>query len=138
MHTSDLTQAASGAGARSRSFISNQLDVRSTQLGNAISSTAGDLRKVANDLRSSETVSGTAELANRGADAIEGVGSYLRDADGDRLLNDIEEFTRRQPWTIAAAALAAGFAASRVLKASSSRRYRGMQSRNALDAYDGG
>jgi hypothetical protein len=138
MQTSDLTQAPSHAAAQSRSFISNQLDARSTQLGSTISSMAGDLRKIADDLRSSETVSGSAELANRGADAIERVGSYLRDADGDRLLSDMEEFTRRQPWTIAAAALAAGFAASRVLKASSSRRYRGTQSRNAMDAYDGG
>jgi hypothetical protein len=124
MQTSDLTQAASNAATQSRSFISNQLDARSTQLGDTISSAAGDLRRIAEDLRSSETVSGTADFATRGADAIDRVAGYLRSADGDRLLADIENFTRRQPWTIAVASLTAGFAASRFLKASSSRRYR--------------
>jgi hypothetical protein len=124
MQTSDLTHAASTAANQSRSFISNQLDARSTQLGDTISSAAGDLRKIAENLRSSETVSGTADFATRGADAIDRVAAYLRSADGDRLLGDIENFTRRQPWTIAVASLTAGLAASRFLKASSSRRYR--------------
>ena len=36
---------------------------------------------------------------------------------------DAEDFGRRQPWALAAASVAAGFAASRFLKASSRQRY---------------
>jgi hypothetical protein len=124
MHTTDLKQTASDAVSQSRSFISDQLDSRSTQIGETISSTAGDLRRIADELRSSETVAGGADLATRGADAIDKMGRYLQQADGDQLIADLEHFARQQPWAVAAAALTAGFAASRVLKASSSRRYR--------------
>ena len=48
---------------------------------------------------------------------------YLKGASGDRILRDVEDFARRQPMLVAAGALALGFAASRFLKASSSRRY---------------
>ena len=124
METKDIKSAASDAATRSRSFISSQLDDRSTQIGNSISSTAGDLRKIADELRSSETVSGTAGVADRGADALDKVGTYLKSTDGDQLLADAETFARERPWAIAVGALAAGFAASRLLKSSSVRRYR--------------
>ena len=124
MQTSNLSEAATQARERSRSFISAQLDDRSTQIGATISSTAGDLRRIADELRSSETVTGSADLANRGADTIDRFGSYLQAADGDQLIADAEAFARERPWAVALAALAAGFAASRVLKAASSQRYR--------------
>jgi hypothetical protein len=120
----NVQQAASDAATQSRSFISHQLDTRSTQIGETISSTAGDLRRIADELRSNETVPGSADLATRGADAIEHIGSYLQNSDGDRLIADLEGFARRRPWVVAVSALAGGFAASRVLKASSTRRYR--------------
>jgi hypothetical protein len=124
MQTSDIQAAATDAARQSRSFISGQLDARSTQVGSGISSTAGDLRRIADELKSSETVSGAADLAYRGADAIDRVGQYLQRADGDTLLADAEEFARQRPWVVAVAARGAGFAASRVLKASSRQRYR--------------
>ena len=62
-------------------------------------------------------------MAEQVADRAESFGSYLRDADGERLLRDVEDVARRQPWLVAAGGLALGFAASRFLKASSSRRY---------------
>ena len=40
-------------------------------------------------------------------------------------IGDLENHARRQPWAIAGAALVLGFAASRFLKTSSARRYRG-------------
>ena len=35
----------------------------------------------------------------------ESFGSYLRDADGERLLRDVEDVARRQPWLVAAGGL---------------------------------
>ena len=45
------------------------------------------------------------------------------ESDADRILRDVEDFGRRQPLAVAAIGLAAGFAASRFLKASSRSRY---------------
>jgi hypothetical protein len=47
----------------------------------------------------------------------------MKESDGDRILGDVEDFARSNPWAVAAGGLALGFVASRVLKASSSRRY---------------
>jgi hypothetical protein len=124
MDTTNLQQTASDAATQSRSFISHQLDLRSTQIGETIMSAAGDLRRIADGLRSDQSVPGSADLATRGADVIERVGSYLQNSDGDELIADLEDFARQRPWAVAVAALTGGFAASRVLKASSTRRYR--------------
>ncbi len=77
MDTTTFQQAATDAAGKSRSFLSDQLDVRSTEIGKKISSTASDLRRIGDELRSSETVSGSADVAARGADYIDRVGSYL-------------------------------------------------------------
>ena len=63
------------------------------------------------------------DTAQQAADRVERVGDYLKHSDGDTILRDIEDFGRRQPWTVVAGGLAVGFLASRFLKASSSRRY---------------
>jgi hypothetical protein len=55
------------------------------------------------------------------------MGSYLTESDADRLLNDIEDFGRRQPMAVVGIGIAVGFAASRFLKASSRKRYQGYQ-----------
>ena len=54
----------------------------------------------------------------------ERLGGYLQESDGDRILRDVEDFARRNPWAVAAGGLLVGFAASRMLKASSGDRYR--------------
>ena len=65
-----------------------------------------------------------AKIADEAARRTERAGNYLKESDADRLLGDLEDFGRRQPWAVVAGGLALGFAASRFLKASSSRRYR--------------
>ena len=128
MDTSEIQHAAADVAGKSRSFMSAQLDERATKIGAGITSTAGDLRRIATELRASDTVSGAADFADRGADVIERVGTYLCEADGERLITDAEDFARQRPWVVALAAATAGFAASRVLKASSAERYRNANS----------
>jgi hypothetical protein len=113
---------AGGALGQARSRLRDQVDQRSTQAGDQIHSTAQDVRNVAEQLRN-QGKDGPARVAEQVADRAESFGTYLRDADGERLLRDVEDFARRQPMLVAAAGLALGFAASRFLKASSSRRY---------------
>jgi hypothetical protein len=63
------------------------------------------------------------QVADQAADRAERLGSYLQESDADRILRDVEDLARRQPWAVAAGGLALGFVASRFLKASSQRRY---------------
>jgi hypothetical protein len=121
--TTQLVQdKAQGALGQARSRLRDQVDQRSTQAGEQVQSTAQDMRSMAEQLRG-QGKDTPARVAEQVADRAESFGSYLRDADGERLLRDVENVARRQPWLIAAGGLALGFAASRFLKASSSRRY---------------
>jgi hypothetical protein len=113
---------ARGALSQARGRLSDQVDQRSTQAGERIAGTASDVRSIAQELRS-QGKDGPANLADQVAGQADRVGDYLKGASGDRILRDVEDFARRQPMLVAAAGLAVGFAASRFLKASSSRRY---------------
>ena len=113
---------ARGAVGQARGRISDQVDQRSTQAGERIAGTASDVRSIADELRN-QGKDTPATMAEQVANQADRVGDYLKGASGDRILRDVEDFARRQPMLVAAAGLALGFAASRFLKASSSRRY---------------
>jgi hypothetical protein len=122
----DKTQLAqdktTGALGQARGRLRDQVNQRSTQAGDQVQAAAQDVRKVAEQLRGQGKET-PARVAEQVADRAESFSSYLRDADGERLLGDVEAFARRQPWLVAAGGLALGFAASRFLRASNSRRY---------------
>ena len=107
----------------------DQVDQRSTEAGERVGSTASDIRSVGEELRR-QGKDQPAKLAEQAADRAESLGDYLRRTDGDTILRDVEDFGRRQPWAVIAGGLAIGFAASRFLKASSSRRYEQAPSSN--------
>ena len=110
---------ATQARARTR----EQVDQRSSELGTRASSVAEDLRSVAEHLRS-QGKTGPAGLVEQAAQRVAGAGDYLQGTDGNQILHDVESLGRRRPWTAIAGGLAAGIAASRLLKASSTDRYR--------------
>lgn len=107
---------------QARGRLRDQVDQRSTEAGERVRSVAGDARSVADELRKQGNDT-PARYAEQAADRVERMGDWLRDSDGDRILADVEDFARRNPWSVAAAGLAVGFAAARVLKASSAERY---------------
>jgi hypothetical protein len=111
------------AADHARGRVCDQLDQRSTQLGERVGSSVSDARSVAEQLRNQGKQT-PARYVEQAADQAERLGGYLRESDGDRLLNDVEDFARRNTWAVALGGLAIGFAASRLLKASSSERYR--------------
>jgi gas vesicle protein len=110
------------ASGQARDRVRSQVDERSTQVGQQVSTQAGDLRTVADQLREQGKDS-PARMVEQVADHAERAGSWLTESDADRILGDVEDFARSKPWAVAAGGLALGFAASRFLKASSSRRY---------------
>lgn len=130
---------AGGAFGQVRGRLREQIDQRSTNAGEQVHSTANDVRSVAEELRrqGKET---PARLAEQVADRVDSLGSYLRNADGERMIGDVEHYARKQPWAVAAGAVALGFVASRFLKASSGRRYESSSTTTAGDfrSADGG
>jgi F0F1-type ATP synthase membrane subunit b/b' len=110
------------ATGQARDRARDQVDQRSTQAGEQVHQHAGDLRDVAQQLRE-QGKDGPAKIADQVAERAERAGSWMKDSDADRILSDVEDFARSNPWAVAAGGLALGFVASRVLKASSSQRY---------------
>jgi hypothetical protein len=125
-------EKAQEAADKARGMVSEQVDQRSTQAGERVSGAAGDLRSVSEELRK-QGKDGPAKYADKGAEQVERVGSYLKEADADTILSDVEDFGRRQPLAVLAGGLVVGIAAARFLKASSSDRY---QSRVGSGRYE--
>ena len=110
------------AGGQARDRAREQVEQRSTQAGEQVHQHASDLRDVARQLRE-QGKDGPARIADQVAERAERAGSWMKESDAERILGDVEDFARSNPWAVAAGGLALGFVASRVLKASSSRRY---------------
>jgi len=115
-------EKAGEAAQQAKGQLRTQVDQRSTQAGEQVTSTATDIRSVADSLRE-QGQDKPAQLAQQAADRAEKLGSYLTESDADRIIHDVEDFARRQPWAVVAGGLFLGFAASRLLKASSTERY---------------
>jgi hypothetical protein len=112
---------AKDAAGQARRGVRDQVDTRSTDAGRRVGGMAQDARSVSDELRK-QGKDQPAKLVEQAADRAESLGSYLERSDGDTILRDVEDFGRRQPWTVIVGGLALGFAASRLMKASSDRR----------------
>jgi hypothetical protein len=121
-HAEQVTQKAKEVGGNVQDSVREQVDTRSTQAGEQVGSVGEAMRNMGDQLRSQGNDL-PAQLAHQAADRAEQLGRYLREADADRILSDVEDFGRRQPWVMAAAGLALGVAAARFIKASGRRRY---------------
>jgi hypothetical protein len=133
--SSQAKEKAQEAGAQARSRVRDEVDRRSTQAGDQAGSTAQALREASSRLRE-EGNEPIAKGLEQVADRVERAGGWLRDSDGDSILREVEDFGRRNSLAVMAGGLVVGFAASRLLKASSRRRYESSASRTA-GAYDG-
>jgi ElaB/YqjD/DUF883 family membrane-anchored ribosome-binding protein len=120
--TEQAKEKAQEGAQQAKRGLRDQVDQRSTTAGERVSSMAGDARSVADELRN-QGKEQPAKLAEQAAQRAESLGNYLQRSDGDTILRDAEDFSRQRPWAVIAGGLALGFAASRFLKASSSRRY---------------
>jgi len=114
-------QAQQVAG-QARNTLRSQVDQRSTEAGDRVGGFASDTRSVGEELRK-QGKNQPAKLADQVSDRAERLGDYLKQSDADRILHDVEDFGRRQPWAVIAGGMALGIVASRFLKASSSSRY---------------
>src|ERR671915_579218 len=87
---------ARGAAGQARGRISQEVDRRSTRAGEQVTSNASDARLVADQLRK-QGMDAPARYVEQAADRAERLGGYLRGSDSGRILNDVEDFARRNP-----------------------------------------
>jgi hypothetical protein len=118
----EVKQRAQEATGQIGGMVRERVDQGSTMAGDRISSQAGDVRSVAEQLRQ-QGKDKPAEMAEKAAERAERVGRYLTESDGERLLSDAERIGRERPWAVIAGGMTLGLVASRLLKASSSERY---------------
>jgi hypothetical protein len=107
-----------GNAGRVSDQVRRQLDQRSTTAGEQVAAMGRAIRDMGGQLRSQGNEA-PARVSEEAAERVERLGRYLRDADGRRIMADIEDFGHRQPWVVAAAGLTVGAMAARFLKASS-------------------
>jgi hypothetical protein len=112
--------------SQASSKLREQVDQRSTLAGEQLTSVADAMRRTGDKLRE-EGNDAPAKVTDAVAERAQRLGDYLTHTDGQKLLDDIEDFARRQPWVVAFGGLVAGIAASRFLKASSGQRYQERQ-----------
>jgi hypothetical protein len=117
-----IQEKASEAKVRTRDRLREEIDTRSTATGEQMTSTASALRETAQQLRGKQQEP-QAKVLEQIAERTERFGRYLTEADGDRLVRDIERIARRGPWLVAGGGAVLGFVAARFTKASSRRRY---------------
>lgn len=115
-------EQAQQAAVQAKGALRSQVDQRSTDAGQRVGTFASDVRSVGDQLRE-QGKDQPAKLADQAADRAERLSSYLTQSDADRILDDVENFGRRQPWAVVAGGALLGLAAARFLKASSTRRY---------------
>jgi hypothetical protein len=118
---SQVQDKAQDVKGQATAKVREQLDVRSTELGEHASSVGDALRGAAEQLEG-DGKEVPARLARQGAAQIDRLGGYLKNSDSDRFLGDLERFGRSRPWAAGGVGALLGFMGSRFLKASSDRR----------------
>lgn len=120
----DAQEKLKGGAQQAQARMREQVDQRSTQAGEQVNATAEALRTTSRQLRD-QGQDAPAQAAEKAAHHAERLGGYLSESSADRILDDLEDFGRRQPLAVIGLGVAAGFLASRFLKASSRERYQG-------------
>ncbi len=135
---SSLRAEAAGLGGTIKQGFSDQVERQKNGIADRLTSVAERAHKTADDLREHEAWLG--DLLGRGAHELEGIADEIRRNDVPGMLGSVEVFARRQPALFMGAAVALGFALTRVVAsgAGSSDRHddaadqwRGDQTRHA-------
>lgn len=133
--TESAKDKAREAGSQVQDRAKDQLDGRSTQAGEQLQDKAESLHAVGDQMR--ERGDDTfAQVADRVAGWTEDAARYLREADANRMLSDVETYARRQPWAVAAGGVLLGFAASRVVRAGTDARRQSSDSLGYGSSYE--
>ena len=121
-----VQEVSKQAKSQTREQLRSQINERSTQVGDQAATAAHAVRRASEQLRT-EGNDRAANVIDAVADRGDRFGAYLRQADGDQILRDVEDFARKQPWLMVGGSAVVGFLASRFMKATSRDRFHGAQ-----------
>jgi hypothetical protein len=109
-----LRQEVSGLGGTLKQGLTQQVEQQKAGVADRIAALAERAERSADDLRDQEAW--LAGLLGRGARELHGVADEIRNNDVAGLLGSVEVFARRQPALFTGAAVALGFALTRVVR----------------------
>ena len=109
-----------------RTRITEEADRRRTELGTGARRIAEATRDTSQQLRD-EGKDMPAMLIDRASTGLDRAASYLENTEADRMWQDVRDVGRRMPWLFVAAGVAAGFAASRMIKAAGQDQWSGQR-----------
>jgi len=115
---------------QARDHVHELVGQQKDQAADRLGSLAGALREAGRKLNEGEQSGDFGRYADRAAQQVERLSTYLRDNDLRGFVRDTESFARRRPEVFLGGALLAGLALARLLKASSPSR--------SYDGYEGG
>lgn len=122
-----VANVASQATDRASEQVESGLDRGKVRTAKALGAVAQSLRAFGNELRS-QNEEGIGRFADRAADRADQMATRLNNADPHSLIDDVEDFARREPAVFIGGAIAIGLVAARFLK--SSRRDASRQTPN--------
>jgi gas vesicle protein len=114
-----VRESSTQLSSTARGWVQQEADQRTSAVASQAKTLADAMRETSSKLNQ-EGQTQSARVTDTVADRVEQLAGYLEQADGERLMNDVQDLARRNPWAFAAAGLVAGFAASRFMKASRS------------------
>lgn len=115
---------------QARDHVQQLVGQQKDQAADRLGSLAGALREAGRKLNEGEQSGDFGRYADRAAEQVDRLSTYLRDNDLRGFVRDTENFARRRPEVFLGGALLAGLALARFLKASSPNR--------GFDGYEGG
>lgn len=116
MATPSTRDQLQGAAQATKESVSSSLTHQKDSAASSLGSFAGALRKAARESDGGAEAP-AARMAEWAADGLERVSSTLRSKDLNGMVREVESFARSQPVAFFFAAAAAGFLATRFLKA---------------------
>lgn len=123
MADTTVADAAKQTVTSVRTFIVGQVDTQIAGLGDQLHSTSESIRTLADHARQDPNVAVSAQIVEQAGSVIDRVADYFQNRKAAHLMSDFEAYSRKQPLIATLAATVAGFAISRALKASSTRRF---------------
>lgn len=114
-----VRESSTQLSSTARDWMQQEADQRTSAIASQARTLADAMRQTSSRLEE-EGQPQAARITGTIAGRVDRAASYLDQADGQRLMSDVQDMARRNPWAFAAAGLVAGFAASRFMKASRS------------------
>jgi hypothetical protein len=119
--TDQTKQAASQVAGQAKQAARSQLAVRKDQTAQGLSAVSSAVQEMGNKLRQNDQTSSYAQYADRAANQVQKFAGYLQSRDVGQIVNEAEDWVRRDPALAIGGAFVLGLLAARFLKSSGVR-----------------